>query len=307
MTLLSTNGWQDYELLDSGNGKRLERFGKYIISRPDPQAIWRNNLSERDWKKADAIYSDDEKKWEVNNLPQKWPLSYKNIKFYAKLANFKHTGVFPEQILNWDFIEEKIILRQFPPKAGRQDKKQISVLNLFGYTGISSLICAVNKAKVTHVDGSKPSITWAKENQTLSGLSDKPIRWILDDAVEFTAREIRRGNLYDAIIMDPPVYGHGPKGQIWDFNKSFPILLENCKKILSSNPVFVIINAYAISSSSIMLANMLEDYLGFSFDKIEYGELALEARSPSLRLGVSGREKSRRRLLSTEIFARYPL
>ena len=145
---------------------------------------------------------------------------------------------------------------------------------------------------MTHVDGSKPSITWARENQELSKLNDKPIRWILDDAVEFTAREARRGNTYDAIIMDPPVYGHGPKGEIWDFNKSFPELLENCQKILSPNPVFVIINAYAISSSSLMLANMLEDYLGLDKEKIEYGELAIQ-------------DKNRDRLLSTGIFSRY--
>ena len=171
-------------------------------------------------------------------------------------------------------------------------EKETSVLNLFGYTGIASLVCAANGAKVTHLDGSKPAISWARENQALSGLSDKPIRWILDDAVQFTAREARRGNIYDAIIMDPPVYGHGPSGEIWDFNQSFPELLTNCRKILSPKPVFVIVNAYAISSSSLMLANTMEDYLGLNKEKIEYGELALE-------------EKSRGRLLSTGIFARY--
>ena len=183
-------------------------------------------------------------------------------------------------------MQSKIILRQ------AQDHEAANVLNLFGYTGIASLVCAASGAKVTHLDGSKPAITWARENQTLSGLEDKPIRWILDDAVEFTAREARRGNVYDAIIMDPPVYGHGPNGEIWDFNKSFPELLENCKHILSPNPVFVIVNAYAISSSSLILANTMEDYLGFATEKIEYGELALE-------------QKSNSRLLSTGIFARY--
>ena len=282
MLLLSTKGWQDYELLDSGNGKRLERFGKYIISKPDPQAIWKPHLSINDWDKADAIYLDEEKQWNKNNLPEKWKLAYKDIKFYAKLTNFKHTGVFPEQILNWDFIEEKI------KKAGRQ----INVLNLFGYTGIATLVCAANGAKVTHLDGSKPAISWARDNQTLSNLLDKPIRWILDDAVEFTTREIRRGNAYDAIIMDPPIYGHGPNGEIWDFNKSFPLLLGNCRKILNPNPLFVIVNAYAISSSSLMLANMLEDYLGLDQNLIEYGEIVVE-------------EKSRKRLLSTGLFARF--
>ncbi len=280
MQLLATKGWQDYELLDSGNGKRLERFGKYIISKPDPQAIWKPYLDQLEWNKADASYL--EKGWSANNLPGKWQLSYENIKFYAKLTPFKHTGVFPEQILNWDFIKDKI----------QKTKRQLNVLNLFGYTGIASLVCAANGAKVTHLDGSKPSITWARENQMLSNLNEKPVRWILDDAISFTSREVRRNAVYDAIIMDPPVYGHGPGGEIWDFGKSFPVLLENCRKILVSDPVFVIVNAYAISSSSLMLANMLEDYLGVSSERIEYGELALQ-------------EKSRERLLSTGIFARY--
>ena len=282
MLFVSTKGWQDYELLDSGSGKRLERFGKYVISKPDPQAIWKPYLSKSEWEKADAIYLDEEKKWNKNNLPEKWELSYKDIKFYAKLTSFKHTGVFPEQILNWEYMENAI------KKAGRQ----INVLNLFGYTGIASLVCAANGAKVTHLDGSKPAISWARDNQALSGLLDKPIRWILDDAVEFTAREIRRGNVYDAIILDPPIYGHGPNGEIWDFNKSFPMLLENCRKILNANPVFIIINAYAISASSLMLSNMMEDYLNTPKEKIEYGELAIE-------------EKTRQRYLSTGIIARY--
>ncbi len=279
MQIVKTAGWEDYELLDSGNLKRLERFGKYVISKPDPQVIWKPG--KKAWEKVDATFLNDT--WDKqSDFPQKWEMSYKNIKFYAKLTPFKHTGVFPEQVINWEFMEKKINIA----------KKEINVLNLFGYTGIASLVCAVNGAKVTHLDGSKPSIAWAKENQALSNLSDKPIRWILDDAIAFTAREIRRGSKYDAIIMDPPVYGHGPDGEIWDFNKSFPILLENCKQILSQNPVFFIVNAYAISSSSQMLSNMLEDYLGFQKEKIEYGELALE-------------EKERSRLLSTGLFARY--
>lgn len=282
MKLLSTKGWQDYELLDSGNSKRLEKFGKYIISKPDPQAIWKTSLSDSDWNRVDAIYLEDEKSWNNNKIPSKWQMSYKDIKFYAKLTSFKHTGVFPEQVLNWEFIENKL-------QSANREK---NVLNLFGYTGIASLVCSANGAKVTHVDGSKSSITWARENQALSNISDKPIRWILDDAVDFTAREARRGNKYDAIIMDPPIYGHGPNGEIWDFNKSFPELLKNCKEILSANPLFVIVNAYAISSSGLMLANMLEDYLNLPQDKIEYGELALQ-------------EKSRNRFLSTGIFARW--
>lgn len=288
MRVLKTQGFEDYELLDSGNSRRLERFGKYIISRPDPQAIWLPHFKEDKWNNADGIFKESDKNtsWETSKIPEKWELSYKNLKFYAKLTPFKHTGVFPEQSLNWDFIQEKIILRQV------QDKKQLNILNLFGYTGISSLVCALNDTKVTHLDGSKPAIAWAKENQELSGLIDKPIRFILDDAIDFTKREAKRGVIYDGIIMDPPIYGHGPNGQVWNFNKSFSELLENCKKILSDKPIFVIVNAYAISSSSIMLSNMLEDFLGLEREKIEFGELALE-------------EKTRKRLLSTGIFARY--
>lgn len=282
MKLLTTKGWDDYQLLDSGDGKRLEIFGKFIISKPDPGAIWIPNLSIADWEKADAVYLEEKKSWSTNKVPNKWVLNYKDINFFAKLTSFKHTGVFPEQIINWQFIEEKL----------KDYGKEANVLNLFGYTGLASLICAASGAKVTHVDGSKPSISWARENQSLSNLTNKPIRWILDDALEFTAREARRGNIYDAIIMDPPIYGHGPNGETWDFNKSFPNLLSNCKKILSPNPLFVIVNAYAISASSLMLANMLEDYLGLPMEKIEYGELAIE-------------ESSRNRLLSTGIFARY--
>ena len=280
MQLLKTLGWQDYELLDSGNGQRLERFGQYVISKPDPQAIWLPSLSQAEWEKANAKFL--EKDWNQNSVPTKWQMSFNDVKFYAKLTPFKHTGVFPEQVLNWEFIQDKI----------KNANKEVSVLNLFGYTGIASLVAAKAGAKVTHVDGSKPSITWARENQTLSALEDKPIRWLLDDAVEFTAREARRGNTYDAIIMDPPVYGHGPNGETWDFNKSFPQLLENCKKILTPNPLFVIVNAYAISSSSLMLVNTMEDYLGLDKENIEYGELALE-------------QKSNGRLLSTGLFARY--
>lgn len=277
MITLSTKGWEDYELLDSGNSMRLERFGKYIIRRPDPQAIWKPSLN--NWK-CDSKFTED-KGWD-KNLSSDWILSYKNIRFYAKQTRFKHTGVFPDQILNWEFIEERI-------KSGNI---QPNILNLFGYTGIATLVSAANGAKVTHLDGSKPSISWARENQKLSNLEDKPIRWILDDAIEFTAREARRGAIYDAVVMDPPIYGHGPDGQIWDFNKSFPILLQNVKNILSPKPLFVIVNAYAISASSMMLKNTIEDYLGLNSQQIEFGELALE-------------EKDRNRLLSTGIFARY--
>jgi len=278
MQILKTKGWQDYELLDSGEGLRLEKFGQYVISRPDPQVIWKKSQGSDIWNKANARFENE--KWITTpNFPHEWPLSYKNLKFYAKLTPFKHTGIFPEQSLNWDFLEEKI----------KSSKIQPNILNLFAYTGIASLVAAANGALVTHVDASKPSIGWAKENQEASDLTDKPIRWILDDVIEFTTREIRRGVFYDGIIMDPPVYGHGPNGKIWDFDKSFPLLLRNCSLLLSKNPLFVVINAYAVSSSSIMLQNLCEDY--FPKGNIESGELALE--------------QANGRLLSTGIFARW--
>lgn len=277
MKLLQTKGWSDYELLDSGNMLRLERFGKYVISKPDPEAIWKQSLSQEEWQRADAKFENG--KWIKNSqFPLSWEIRYDNLILNAKLTPFKHTGIFPEQCLNWEYI--KNILKNINYRA--------NVLNLFAYTGVASVVAASYNAKVTHVDASKPALTWAKENQQLSGLMDKSIRYILDDAIEFTAREIRRGSKYDGIIMDPPVYGHGPNGQLWDFDKSFPVLLNNCAKLLSNKPLFVISNAYALSSSAVMLNNLFEDYLPKG--NLEYGELALEQKN--------------KRLLSTGIFSR---
>ena len=283
MTILQTAGWEDYELLDSGNGYRLERFGRYTIAKPDPQAIWQPRLSESDWGKADAKFEKAEGKegWvKKTEIPEKWLLRYKGLSFYAKLTPFKHTGVFPEQQLHWDWMQGKIAAR----------KEQSSVLSLFGYTGIASLVAAGAGGKVTYVDASRPAIGWARENQEASNLEEKPMRWILDDATTFVEREIRRGNKYDAIIMDPPIYGHGPDGKVWDFPKSFPELVRLCSEVLSQKPLFVIVNAYAISASALMLENVLQDYL--KTGKTEVGELVLE-------------EKSAKRLLSTGIFARW--
>lgn len=294
MLILISKGWEDYQLLDTGNGKRLEKFGKYILVRPDPQIIWKPKLPQSEWNSADAIFLNQ---WILKTkIPDKWQVKYQDLSFWAKLTPFKHTGIFPEQAIQWDWMVKKIDDRRL--KIGVEnggskiENKQVSILNLFAYTGAASLACLLAGAKVTHLDASKPAITWAKENQQVSNLSDKPLRIIIDDALKFTAREIRRGVFYDGIIMDPPIYGHGPAGEVWDFNQSFPRLLENCSKILSKNPLFLIVNAYAISSSALMLQNVLEDYLGNLGGKIEVGELALE-------------EKSGRRLLSTGIFGRW--
>lgn len=284
MQILINSGWKDYELLDSGDGMRFERFGPYKTIRPDPQAIWQPSLPKIDWQEADVRFqriTQDKGKWLFKrHLPEKWLMQWNNLSFWTRLTSFKHTGVFPEQSLQWEFIQDSI------KKASRP----VSVLNLFGYTGIASVAAAAAGAKVTHVDASKPSITFARDNQIASKLQDRPIRWILDDAGKFVEREIKRGNKYDALIMDPPVYGHGPTGQIWKFSEDFPRLLGNCAQILSDQPLFVIVNAYAISSSALMLGNVLGDFLPKG--NIEVGELALQ-------------ETISKRLLSTGIYARW--
>ena len=277
---------KDYDLADSGNGRRLERYGKYLLDRPDPQIIWKKTMPEEEWQKADAFFertNEDKGIWKIKNkIPEKWELEYNAIKFWIKLSPFKHPGVFPEQIGQWDYIYQSI------QSAGRP----LNILNLFAYTGIATLFAAKAGASVTHLDSSKPAITWANENRSLNVMENAPIRWIIDDAVKFTEREIKRGVKYDAIIMDPPAYGHGPSGEVWDFNRDFPKLLANCKEILSEKPLFVLTNAYAISSSSITLANTLNDYFGALGGRIENGELTLK-------------EKSGGRLLSTGIWARW--
>lgn len=286
MILLAPQNFTDYELLDSGNGRRLERFGKYTLVRPDPQCLWKPHLPSANWHQADAIFTPDGRekgKWVFNKkLSNNWQIAYSDLKIILKFSPFKHTGVFPEQAAQWDFIKAAISTQS---SAVSQPK----VLNLFGYTGIATLAAASAGAEVTHVDASYPTIGWARENQKLSGLDSKPIRWILDDCLKFVEREVRRGNTYEGIIMDPPVYGHGPKGEKWDFNVSFPHLLDLCIKLLSDKKAFLIINAYAVSASSVMLENMLKDF--FKDGTIESGELVLKEKS--------GRN------LSTGIFARW--
>ncbi len=284
INILRAGGWDDYELLDSGKGMRLERFGRYLISKPDPQAIWNKSLTNKDWESAEAIFDDGHaKKWKKKiDLPEKWLLHYKNISFYARLTPFKHLGFFPEQMVHWEFIHKKI---------SSEPKRNLQVLNLFGYTGIASLVAAKEGAKVTHVDASRPAITFAKENQHAAGLPENSIRWILDDVIKFLRREVKRGNFYDGIIMDPPVYGHGPNGERWDFSKDFPLLMSLCNQVLARDALFVIVNAYAISASSLMLENILNDFFFEREGAIISGELVLTENSG--------------RLLSTGIFSQW--
>lgn len=271
----------DYELIDSGEGRRLERFGKYLLDRPDPEVLWKKSLPVSEWQKADARF---DKNWvNKNHVPEKWEVDVDGLKFWLKLSPFKHTGIFPEQEFEWQFISESVKQSSSVP---------VNILNLFAYTGAATMFAAKAGAKVTHVDASRPAITWANENRELNNLTDAPIRWIIDDALIFTERDIKRGVKYDAIIMDPPVYGHGPTGKPWDFSKDFSRLLSNCQQLLANDPLFVIVNAYAISTSPTTLQNTLRDYFGNLGGKIDGGELTLK-------------EISAGRILSTGIWARW--
>lgn len=278
----------DYELLDSGNGRRLERFGKYILNRPDPEVMWQKNLPDSEWEKADAEFVrsyEDKGKWVTKgDFPEKWVITHNDLKVILKLSPFKHTGVFPEQEFEWNLINKLI------KESVEKENKEPNILNLFGYTGVASLSALSAGAKITHVDASRPAITWFKENQKESGLDEKSARIIIDDAIKFTGREIKRGVKYDGIMMDPPVYGHGPNGEKWSFNKDFPILLENVSKLLTENPLFVIVNAYAISSSPTSIANIMQDKLKEFKGNITHGELTLK-------------ESNSGRILSTGIYS----
>lgn len=285
--ILTIPSEKDYELLDSGDGEKLERYGDVVVARPDPQTLWKKNLSEEDWQKADAYFYRDstDANWNVRReLPERWPIEIAGLKFWIKLSAFKHTGVFPEQASNWNWIREKI------KKAKRTESPK--VLNLFGYTGGATLAAAQAGAEVVHIDGSKSAIGWARDNAELSGLSEKPVRWILDDAQKFVTREIKRGKKYDGIIMDPPAFGHGPGGEMWKIEEDFLGLLDSCKEILSDQPLFFIVNGYASGYSAIAYKNSLGDLLKDFGGEIEIGELTMG-------------ESSSDRVLPAGIFARW--
>jgi len=285
--LLLAPPWTDYELLDSGAGAKLERFGPYRIVRPEQQAFWRPALSNPDWKSADAVFeeSDEESRsgWRFREtIEPRWIMEYKNLKFWAEPTPFRHLGVFPEQASHWDWMNERI----------KSARRPVSVLNLFGYTGLATLAAAEAGASVTHVDSSKKMVKWASENLRLSGLGDRPVRWIIDDAVKFVQREIRRGVRYDGFIIDPPKYGRGPKGELWKLEESLPVLLECCRDLLSENPAFIILTSYAIRASALSLYNSLKEVVAGRDGRIITGELAVV-------------EQSAGRVLSTAIFARW--
>ena len=276
--------WQDFELIDCSKGEKLERWGRFYLVRPDPQAIWDTPRSDARWNMRDARYRRSQTgggAWDKGGLPASWKINYGELTFNVKPMNFKHTGLFPEQAVNWDWFGNKI------RNAGRP----VKVLNLFAYTGGATLAAAAAGASVTHVDASKGMVTWAKENAVASGLGDAPIRWLVDDCVKFVEREIRRGNHYDAIIMDPPSYGRGPKGEIWKIEDCIHDLIKLCTKILSDEPLFFLINSYTTGLAPAVLTYMLSTELKKFGGHVDSQEIGLPVSSNGLVLpcGASGR------------------
>jgi len=289
LKVLITKASEGYELLDSGNGEKLERFGEYVLRRPDPQVLWTKRLEEKEWKKADATFVNssnnnaDNAKWRAKDgVPKEWVIDLENLRFLIKPTAFKHTGIFPEHVPNWRWIVEQI------KKANRP----IKVLNLFGYTGGATLSAAQAGAEITHVDSSKSAITWARQNAEISSLSNQKIRWIEEDARKFVQRELRRGNKYDAIIMDPPAFGHGANNELWKIEDDFLNLLDSCFQILSSEPLFVLVNGYSAGYSALAYENSLLPLKDRFGGDTESGELAIT-------------ESSSNRLLPAGIFARW--
>jgi 23S rRNA (cytosine1962-C5)-methyltransferase len=293
-SLITSPDWTDFELLDSGDGRKLERFGPYRLIRPEAEAVWQPALSDADWQTAHARYTsagdDSGGRWEfTQDMPSRWQIRYKQLKCWLQLRVSRHIGVFPEQASTWDWIADQVRLG-----IGRETNKDrpFNVLNLFGYTGLASLAALSAGAHVTHLDASKKAVNWTKENQQLSRLIDKPLRIIVDDAIKFIQREARRKVSYQGLILDPPKFGRGPKGEMWEFYRLLPKLFATCKEILDPHPQFIVLTAYAIKASPITLHQMLDEMVRGMPGSIEAGEIALM-------------EKSAGRMLVTAIFARW--
>lgn len=290
---LESPDWRDYALLDSGDGLKLERFGAYTFVRPEVQAMWPRALPEKEWGAAHAVFQPSGEEsgghWAFRKkVAERWEMRYAplwaagGLRFWAMITPGRHLGVFPECAAHWDWCAGLI----------REAKRPVKVLNLFGYTGLATLACAAAGAQVTHVDASKKSVTWARENQALSGLADKPIRWIVEDALKFVQREARRGKRYDGILLDPPKFGRGPQGEVWEVYKSLPKLLGACREVVSEQPLFVVLTVYAVQASAFHLGQALEAMMPGRGGKVECGELVT-------------REKSAGRLLSQAAYARW--
>ncbi len=293
-SLLRSRPWRDYELLDSGEGAKLERFGRYVFARPEVQAMWERKLPAKAWSGADAIFQPTNEEngghWAFRKKQERdrWEMRYdladgSPLRFWAMTTAGRHLGVFPEAAAHWDFISSCV-------RGVRGEAP--NVLNLFGYTGLATLAAAAAGARVTHVDASRKSVAWARENQALSGLDDKRVRWIVDDALKFVEREGRRGARYDGIVMDPPKFGRGPKGEVWEAYKSLPRLLKACTQILSDRPLFAILTVYAVKASAVHIAEALDETTQRFGGSMEMGELVTP-------------EKSGGRLLSQAVFARW--
>ncbi len=277
--------WNDYELIDASDGERLERWGKYILRRPDPQIIWKDAAKSKAWNRAHAVYKRSAKGgggWTKNELPESWNIKYGELTFVLKPMGFKHTGLFPEQAANWDWFSELI----------RRSERKIKVLNLFAYTGGATVAAAKAGASVVHVDAAKGMVAQAKENAALSGLADAPIRYIVDDCKKFVEREIRRGNKYDAIIMDPPSYGRGPSGEVWKIEDSVDELVALSARLLSDDPLFFLINSYTTGLSPMAMQYILGLRVASRFGgKLEAGEIGLRTTESGLSIpsGASAR------------------
>lgn len=288
--MLLADEWKDYELIDASSGQKFERWGKVYLLRPDPMVVWDNgDLLEKYHGKIDAVYYRNNKgggHWDnLRNVPGSWKINYKNLTFNIKQMGFKHTGLFPEQAVNWEFMMDKI----------KKSNRKIRVLNLFAYTGGASVSCVAAGAHVTHVDSSRGMVDWCKENISSSNLSSTEIRYIVDDVVKFVQREIRRGNHYDAIVMDPPSYGRGTNGEVWDIEKNLNYLVKLCCEVLSDDPLFFLINSYTTGLSSTVLSNILSLTVNQKFKgKITSGEVGIPVKNSDLVLpcGIYGRWES---------------
>ena len=287
--ILETKPTADYALIDSGNGRKLERYGSYLIERPEGQAIWQPAFASSEWAKADAIFTGNTEeegmgRWQFPKKPlaETWPLKHDGMPFLGRFTSFRHVGVFPEQAAHWAHIQDLI----------QTENRPVRVLNLFGYTGIATLLAARAGADVTHVDASKKAVGWARENQAMAGLADKPIRWIVEDAMKFVLREGRRGNSYDIILLDPPQFGRGPNGEVWQLFEHLPAMADACRAIVSASPIAVILTAYSIRASFFAIHELMRDTFTGLGGRIDSGELII-------------REKVAGRALSTSLFSRW--
>jgi len=286
--LVETAAFPDYALLDSGSGRKLERFGSVVVDRPEPQALWTPKLARGDWEKAAAVFAgeDDEEKgrWRIDKqVPESWPVSVRDVTVLCRLSSFRHLGLFPEQLPHWEWMLKRLSeVRDEPPR----------VLNLFAYTGAASLLAAAAGAQVTHLDASKKAIAWAKENQAASKLGAAPIRWILEDAQKFVAREVRRGKTYHVLLIDPPKFGRGPEGEVWDLFADLPALLKDCARLLAPSRAAMVLTSYAIRASSLAFDQLAREVLAGRGGRFESGELAI-------------REQGGARALPTSLFTRW--